>query len=177
MWRELARRNVPWQQWTVMLKEAAHENYQSALRRQRNDAERMRFWDEDNELFKLLQPYKSDLRDFYAKHTITLIYGSATNVGRNLPPRYEAPSGERSKWTADVNLLDDKHTAATGVVLFEISNPSGISHTAERVTLASGRAVYTTVPLVKGKYWVKAIYMPLNTGNISSACKSGNCRI
>jgi hypothetical protein len=167
MWRELARRKVPWQQWTTVQQEAAHQDYQTALRRQRNDGERLRFWDEDNELFQLLQPYKSDLRDFYTKHTATLMYGSATIVSSTPPGRYEASYGDRVTWTVDVHLLDDQSSAATGEVLFEIFTPLR-QVDAKRVTLKNGQAIYTTIVMPKGKYRVKATYQPLNTGNIAS---------
>lgn len=98
MWRQLARNSVPWQQWTTDQKEAAHQDYQRALRRQQNTAERMQFWDEDNELFRLLQPYKSEMRDFSTKHSFTWMTGTATVVSNVPPPypgQYQASHGEK----------------------------------------------------------------------------------
>jgi hypothetical protein len=174
MWRELARRSVPWQQWTIDQKEAAHQDYQSALRRQRNESERLRFYEEDNELFKLLQPYKSDLRDFYTKHTTTMMYGDdATSPSVQIfvsPFSYEAPYGDKLTWTVDVRVFDDTSSRATGEVLFEIFTTVFPERQVDlkRVPLKDGRAVYTTIVMPKGKYRVRARYQPLNTGNISS---------
>jgi hypothetical protein len=170
MWRELARRAMPWPQWTAEQKEAAHQDYQSALRRQNNDAERIRFWEEDNELFTLLYPYKNEMRNYYTKHTSTNMYGSASIVSPQRPPDtafYEANHGEKITWKVDVHLLDDKWTPASGEVLFEIFTPSR-QVDSQRVMLTKGHATYKTVVMPKGKYRVKATYKPLNTGNISS---------
>lgn len=182
-WRELARRQVPYQQWTLEQKESAEQDYQSAVRRTNsgNNKDKLDFLDADNELLRFVWPYKAEMKAFQALHTNTFLDLSATFVS---PLKYESMDGKSVTLTATVNLpAAATPTAPAGEILFEIFAESRGQVDLHRVPLVgtciplgppfnsvscSAKATYVTVRLVKGKYSLKATYLPLNTGNIGS---------
>jgi hypothetical protein len=182
-WRELARRQVPYQQWTMEQKESAEKDYQTAIKRMTsgNIKNKLDFMDADNELFRLLSPHQAEMRAFQSLHTNTLLDLSATYVS---PFKYESSDGKRVTLTATVDLPAAATPAApTGDMLFEVFAENRGEVDLHRVPLVgtcipsgspfnsvscSAKATYVTIRLLKGKYWLKATYLPLNTGNIGS---------
>ena len=182
-WRELARRQVPYQQWTMEQKESAEKDFQTALRRMAsgNVKDKLDFMDADSELFRLVWPYKAEMKAFQALHTNTFLDLSATFVS---PLNYESTAGKSLTLTATVNLpAAATPTAPAGEMLFEVFAESRGQVDLHRVPLVgactpwgppfnsvscSAKATYVTIRLLKGKYSLKATYLPLNTGNLGS---------
>jgi hypothetical protein len=163
-WRDLARNGVPFDQWPIDAKLAAVQDYTAAVARN-NPTE------DDWELFKLQQPYVSQFQQFVTTITITTLtplppapnVASATMTGLL---QYEAPVGARTGWTAVVNLPTS--AAPAGEAVFELFGGLG-QVDLKRVPLNAGAATYTTVPLPKGRYFLRVRYEPLDTGNSPSA--------
>ncbi|MBV9156957.1 MAG: DUF4157 domain-containing protein [Acidobacteriaceae bacterium] len=181
-WREMARHSTPWQQWTLEQKENAESEYQAAVKRmfEASDRERFASRDTDNELFRLLEPYKQNMRAFLEKKTITNLQIHATFKST---AQYESAAGQKVTLEANV-WLPASSAAPSGEVLFELTKPAqGGMVDATRVPLkitctpssitpgsqsCTAKATYVTIALSKAKYSIKATYEPLNTGNRSS---------
>jgi hypothetical protein len=164
-WRELARQNVPFDQWPLDAKLAAVQDHTAAVFRSIPT-------EEDWELFKLQHPYVAEFARFITTITMTNLTpedpqppttARATSAG---PFQYEAPAGSRTRWGA---VVSHNGTPASGDVIFELFGSLG-QVDLKRVQLnAGGAAIYTTVSLPKSRYMLRARYEPLDTGLTPSA--------
>lgn len=184
-WRELARRQVPWQQWTLQQKEGAEADYHAELRKLKTPADMIDFLTPpyQNEVKRLLAPYGKDMGAFAQMKTGTSLDLSASFVSTL---RYTSPAGKPVTLSATVALPSSANpNPPTGEVMFEVFKQSvgqvdltrvqstGTCVTTQNSVLGpsvncTAKATYVTIPLSKGQYQVKATYQPLNTGARSS---------
>ena len=184
-WRDLARNNIPWNQWLRKQREAAISEYQFALARKaeaQDDPTRFRAYlpidyDEDNEVLALLVPYQNEMNSFWDKHT---------QVALSTSPR---PSADRQAMTVNISVTSRGGQTPQGVVklwiasreLFkfygrDILTPSR----ALELRLLNGAATYTAPAdqmfRAASPYFVKADYWPTggfleSTANIEHEVK------
>ncbi len=164
-WRELARQNVPFEQWPLEAKLAAVNDHTAAVFRSVPT-------EEDWELFKLQHPYVAQFAQFITTITMTNLTpeepqppttARATFAG---PFQYEAPSNSRTRWGA---IVQHSGTPAIGDAIFELFGNLG-QVDLKRVQLNSaGSAQYTTVKLPAARYMLRARYEPLDSGLTPSA--------
>ncbi|MEV4889741.1 hypothetical protein AB0K48_10170 [Nonomuraea sp. NPDC055795] len=163
-WRELARQNVPFDQWPLDAKMAAVQDHTAAVFRSTPTVE-------DWELFKLQHPYVAQFAQFITTITMTNLTpdepqppttARATFTG---PFQYEAPAGSRTRWGA---VVSHSGMPANGDAIFELFGSLG-QVDLKRIRLNSGSASYTTVSLPPAQYMLRARYEPLDSGLTPSA--------
>ena len=180
-WREVARRSVPYQQWTLTQQEQAESEREALAVSISQGSARESDW----ELWELLLPYKSDMAAFASTRTTTFLSMSATFLA---PYTYESIAGNKVTMEAYVSLpgpgppignvgfvivqkIPKFMTFDFGVVpLSQICASSDVSPGIYVTGLVSCRpnpnpnavatATYITYPLLKGLYEVTATYMP-----------------
>lgn len=148
-WRDLARRSVPFDQWTNDQKLRAHEEYVAAGRRQANDD--LSQFDEDNELFRLLAPYSANFRVFL-EHV--------AHVNMQVSPFDSVKPGDHATLEARVHLFGTGNPAQ-GRILFKITTSGGL-HILGSPNLVNGYASVRSTALRKGKMIFTAEYPTQN---------------
>ena len=111
-WRELARKNVPWEQWSAEEKEQALSDDLGARRRIDKNLKTAADYDtykEDQEGFTLLRPYLPKVKLFFEMHTI---------IDLDTTPN-PSSSGQSVTINASVRTLGG--AISTGIVNFDIS--------------------------------------------------------
>jgi hypothetical protein len=115
-WRDLARKEIPWNQWLLKQKNDAIRDEDEARQRifDKDEKKRLDFLSADNELFKLLHPYENDLRDFRA--------GTSNFQTETLLDSSQNPSmqGQPVTFTATVRFIATKAPVLQGSVTFDM---------------------------------------------------------
>jgi len=148
-WREQARNKVPFGKWTLKQQEDADREWRAASRRifTAGEKEKWEMRDNDNEVFKLLHPYRADLKDFFERHPVMQLYTSLT----------PAKKGASVTFTAEVRLPTG--VAPAGDVTFDVVyGGGGMLTQLGRVALKGGKATLTTSSLPASTKWVKASF-------------------
>ena len=134
-WRDLARRSVPFDQWSAEQKIRANDEYQAVIRR--TAAGDISQFDDDREVDRLLAPYHANFRVFL-KHIAKAILSVSPEA---------AKKGERVTLDVDVRAGG---TGGKGRVLFKVSGSFGMQILGTK-DLLDGRASLSTTSLPQGK--------------------------
>jgi hypothetical protein len=175
-WRNLARKQIPWQLWLPKQQEDASQERMATIRRQdaASNASGAIDWEQraaDNELFTLLQPYYNDMKQFYERHSETCL-----DVNPGSPIK-----GQNVTLTASVRLPTG--IPPSGTITFEMSVGGvaivgtvahcGVPHNVAtgglrlqqlgRMPLANGSATFSTSALPQGLIILRAIFPDTGT--------------
>lgn len=161
MWRDLARKQVPWRQWSRDDQLSALDDDLAARKRLfATDDVKLSFFDDDRELERLLQPYRNDLKDLFNRRSTTslTINPSIPVIGKSFT--FQIDRGKNVTFEAEVTLPNS--TFVKGLVSFTIVN-FGLQQLGT-ISLVAGKALLSTSKLLKGNQTVKANYP--DTANI-----------
>lgn len=152
-WRDLARRQVPFDEWPEEAKLSAVAAHTAASTVTYPTAE-------DWEVFDLQRPYQDDFANFVMTISKTF-FGPVYGAFESGTLRYQTAAGTSSQWEAVVVIPSSKYLVE-GEIIFELFGPLG-QVDLKRVPLVDEKARYTTVNLPAAQYLFRARYEPLDS--------------
>ena len=155
-WRDLARNRVPWSRWLRAQKADAAQERAGAIERSMKRQPKELTSDEDNELFRLLYPYKAEMKLFREQQTETQLIstpnpsasGQAVAFTATVRTRVGQPAGGR----VAIYAIDPTLLRAHGHTYFDKLKTSSL------VPLVNGSATVTVNLQAPGRYAVRAEY-------------------